>query len=215
MNKQQAKKLLSQNSKIKTTSQELGVQVFNFNIPAFKSDTGKITCPFALNDGSEKDCVKFCYAQAGNYKRFAKSINPGMEYRYKLSKTVAFVPLLIEAIKTLKADYIRIHDSGDFYSPKYVAKWVQIAEALPGVKFYAYTKSHDFFRGIEIPPNMDIIFSEGSKLDAKLNKETERHASIFKSLGELQEAGYQDASKIDLLATKFYSSNHRIGLIYH
>ena len=69
-----------------------------------------------------------------------------MEYRYKLSKTVAFVPLLIEAIKTLKADFIRIHDSGDFYSPKYVEKWMQIAEALPGVKFYAYTKSHDFFR---------------------------------------------------------------------
>ena len=108
-----------------------------------------------------------------------------------------------------------MHDSGDFYSPKYVNKWVQIAEALPMVKFYAYTKSHDFFRGIEIPSNVDIIFSEGSKLDARLNKETERHASIFQSLEELQQAGYQDASKIDLLATKFYSSNHKIGLIYH
>jgi len=209
MNKQQAKKLLSQNSKIKTTSQELGVEIFNFNIPAYTNQDGKIVCPFA------DTCVKYCYAQKGNYKRFAKSINPGMEYRYKLSKTVAFVPLLIEAIKTLKADFIRIHDSGDFYSPKYVGKWLQIAEALPNVKFYAYTKSHDFFRGIEIPPNMDIIFSEGSKLDAKLDKETERHASIFQSLEELQEAGYENASKIDLIATKFYSKNHKIGLIYH
>jgi hypothetical protein len=209
MNKQQAKKLLSQNSKIKTTSQELGVQIFNFNIPAYKNQDGKIVCPFA------DTCVKYCYAQKGNYKRFAKSINPGMEYRYKLSKTIAFTPLMIEAIKTLKADYIRIHDSGDFYDPKYVGKWLQIAEALPLVKFYAYTKSHDMFRSIEIPPNMDIIFSEGSKLDAKLNKETERHASIFQSLEELQDAGYENASKIDLLATKFFSSNHKIGLIYH
>ena len=209
MNKLQAKKLLSQNSKIKTTSEELGVNLYNFNLPAYKNQDGKTVCPFA------DSCVQYCYAQKGNYKRFAKSINPGMEYRYKLSKTIAFVPLLIEAIKTLKADYIRIHDSGDFYSPKYVAKWMQIAEALPGVNFYAYTKSHDFFRGIEIPPNVDIIFSEGSKLDNKLNKETERHASIFNSLEELQEAGYQDASKIDLMATKFFSKNHKVGLIYH
>ena len=209
MNKQQAKKLLSQNSKIKTTSEKLGVNLYNFNLPAYKNQDGKTVCPFA------DSCVKYCYAQKGNYKRFAKSINPGMEYRYELSKTIAFVPLLIEAIKTLKADFIRVHDSGDFYSPKYVSKWVQIAEALPEVKFYAYTKSHDFFRGIDIPANMDIIFSEGSKLDAKLDKTTERHASIFKSLGELQEAGYQDASKIDLMATKFFSNNHKIGLIYH
>ena len=209
MNKQQAKKLLSQNSKIKTTSEKLGVNIFNFNIPAYKNKDGKIVCPFA------DTCVKYCYAQKGNYKRFAKSINPGMEYRYKLSKTISFVPLMIEAIKTLKADFIRIHDSGDFYSPKYVQRWFEIANSLPNVKFYAYTKSHNFFRGIDIPDNFDIIFSEGSKLDRHLNKDIERHASIFESKEELQKAGYIDASKYDLYATKFFSNNHKVGLIYH
>ena len=209
MNKQQAKKLLSQNSKIKATSEKLGVNIFNFNIPAYKNKDGKIVCPFA------DSCVKYCYAQKGNYKRFAKSINPGMEYRYELSKTISFVPLMIKAIKTLNADFIRVHDSGDFYSPKYVQRWFDIANNLPSVKFYAYTKSHNFFRGINIPENFDIIFSEGSKLDGHLNKDTERHASIFTSKEELQEAGYIDASKYDLYATKFFSNNHKVGLIYH
>ena len=209
MNKKDAKRLLSQNAKIKATSEELNTNIFNFNIPAYKSESGKITCPFA------DACVKYCYAQKGNYKRFAKTINPSMEYRYELSKTVAFVPLMVEAIKTLKANFIRIHDSGDFYSKKYLDKWLAIAKANPNVNFYAYTKSHSFFRGINLPDNFDIIFSEGSKLDNQLNKETERHASIFKSKEELEKAGYVDASKVDLYATKFFTNNNKIGLVYH
>lgn len=49
--------LLTQNSKIKKTSKKLEVRLFNFGIPAYKSASGKITCPFA------GDCVKFCYAK--------------------------------------------------------------------------------------------------------------------------------------------------------
>lgn len=209
MTKTQATKLLTQNSKMKLTSKLTGYKVYNFNIPAYKNEAGKITCPFA------DACVKYCYAQKGNYKRFAKSINPGMEYRYQLTKQNNFVELMVEAIQKVGAQYIRIHDSGDFYSPKYVDKWLAIAEALPGVKFYAYTKSHDFFRLKSFPLNFDIIFSEGSKLDHKLNKDQERHASIFSTEQELKEAGYINASKIDLYATKFFSSNNKVGLVYH
>jgi len=53
--------LLTQNSKIKKTSKKLEVRLFNFGIPAYKSASGKITCPFA------GDCVKFCYAKKGAY----------------------------------------------------------------------------------------------------------------------------------------------------
>jgi len=201
--------LLNQNSKLKETSEKLGVKIFNFNLPAYKSETGKVVCPFA------DKCVQYCYARKGNYKRFAKTILPPMEKRLALSKTITFVPLMIEAITKKKADYIRIHDSGDFYSPKYLQKWLTIAESLPNVNFYAYTKSHDFFRGLNLPNNFDIIFSEGSKLDKKLNKETERHASIFDTKEALKKAGYIDASKVDLYATKFYSNNKKVGLIYH
>ena len=49
--------LLTQNSKLKKTSKKLGVRVFNFGIPAYKSASGKLTCPMA------DACVKFCYAK--------------------------------------------------------------------------------------------------------------------------------------------------------
>jgi len=199
--------LLTQNSKLKKTSKELGKRVFNFGITAYKTSTGKVVCPFA------KDCIKYCYAKKGAY--IWGNVAPVFEKRYNLTKTISFIPLMIKEVKKKKADYIRIHDSGDFYSEKYLKKWLTIAEALPNVKFYAYTKSHDFFRGIELPSNFDVIFSEGSKLDHKINKTTERHASIFNSKEDLQKAGYTDASKLDLYATKFFTNNNKIGLIYH
>lgn len=199
--------LLTQNTKLKKTSKELGKRVFNFGITAYKTSTGKVVCPFA------KDCIKYCYAKKGAYTW--SNVKPVFEKRYDLTKTISFVPLMIQEVKNKKADFIRIHDSGDFYSVKYLKKWLTIAEALPGVKFYAYTKSHDFFRGIKLPKNFDVIFSEGSKLDHKINKDTERHASIFNSKEDLKKAGYTDASKLDLYATKFFTNNNKIGLIYH
>lgn len=199
--------LLTQNSKLKKTSKELGKRVFNFGITAYKTSTGKVVCPFA------KDCIKYCYAKKGAYSW--SNVKPAFEKRYNITKKENFASLMIEQVKRKKADYIRIHDSGDFYSKKYLNKWLTVAKELPNVKFYAYTKSHDFFRGLQLPDNFDIIFSEGSKLDYKINKDTERHASIFKTKEELIKAGYTDASKLDLYATKFFTTNNKIGLIYH
>ena len=200
--------LLTQNSKIKETSEKVGLNIFNFSIPAYKSASGKLTCPFA------DSCVKYCYAQKGNYKRFPK-IGELMEQRYLLSKQSIFVASMNIEIKKKKADAIRIHDSGDFYSKEYLDKWITIAKDNPTVKFYAYTKSIPLFIGKKLPTNMDIIFSTGSKKDSLINFETHRHAKIFNSEEELLKEGYINASKIDFYATKFHSSNKKVGLIYH
>ena len=53
--------LLTQNGKMKKTSKEMGVRLYNFGITAYKSASGKLTCPWA------GDCVKYCYAQKGAY----------------------------------------------------------------------------------------------------------------------------------------------------
>lgn len=200
--------LLTQNAKIKETSEKVGLNIFNFSIPAYKSKTGKLTCPFA------DSCVKYCYAQKGNYKRFPK-IGELMEQRYQLTKQTIFIASMNIEIKKKKADAIRIHDSGDFYSKEYLQKWISIANDNPKVKFYAYTKSIPLFIGKELPNNMDIIFSTGSKKDELINFDNDRHAKIFDNLEELQEAGYINASKIDFFATKFHSTNKKVGLIYH
>jgi hypothetical protein len=62
---------------------------------------------------------------------------------------------------------------------------------------------------------MDLIFSLGSTKDELINQETERHSKIFYSAEEMQAQGYTDSSYLDLVATKWITPNHKIGLIIH
>jgi len=198
--------LLTQNSKLKKTSKTTGNKIFNFSIPAYKTKSGKITCPFA------DSCVKYCYAQKGNYTRFPV-VQDLMEQKYKISKTNTFIPLMNEEIIKKKVTHIRIHDSGDFYSIEYLQKWVDIATQNKDVIFYAYTKSIKFFvNGLLLPKNLKIIFSEGSKTDNLINTAKDRHARIFKSKELLNAAGYINASDNDLLAI---TDHKKVGLVYH
>tara|TARA_R100000742_G_C4235766_1_gene56412 strand:- start:72 stop:692 length:621 start_codon:yes stop_codon:yes gene_type:complete len=204
--------LLTQNAKLKKTSKLNNSKIFNFSIPAYKTKGGKLTCPFA------DSCIKYCYAQKGNYTRFPK-VQQLMEEKYKITKQENFILLMNEEIEKKKATHIRIHDSGDFYSVKYLQKWVDIATQNKNVIFYAYTKSIPFFKGakagkptINVPTNLKIIFSEGSKKDILINNNRDRHARIFKSAELLQAAGYIDASSNDL---KAITENKKVGLVYH
>lgn len=202
----------SGNTKLKKTAAEFGVKIFNFSIPAGNDKkTGKITCPFAAS------CLSLCYAKKGMY-RFG-NVERALSKRYEASKESDFVARIdTELIKTSnkKQVYVRIHDSGDFYSPAYFEKWLQIARLNPSVRFYAYTKSHSFIRGnFNLPENFDLIYSLGSKNDELINQETERHSKIFQSMEEMSAAGYTDASYLDLNATKWFTANHKIGLLIH
>jgi len=200
--------LLTQNSKLKKTSKHFDKRVFNFGIPAYKSASGKTTCPFA--DG----CVKFCYAKKGAY--IWSNVKPAFEKRYQLTKTDLFVEAMDTEIKKKKADYVRVHDSGDYYSPKYLQKWLTIAKNNPSVRFYSYTNSIQFIKDLKtIPTNFDFIFSDSGKQVNLIDKSTDRHTKIFKSLEQLQEAKYTDASNFDLYATKWHSNTNKVGLIIH
>ena len=200
------------NTKLKNTAKHFDIKIFNFSIPAGNDKaSGKITCPFA---GS---CLSLCYAKKGMY-RFG-NVERALSKRYEASKESDFVARITSELAKVKKDkpvYVRIHDSGDFYSPSYFAKWLEIARLNPSVRFYAYTKSHSFIRGnFAIPENMDLIYSLGSTRDELINQETERHSKIFQSAEEMSAAGYSDSSYLDIKATKWVTSNNKIGLLIH
>lgn len=206
------KKLLGTgNSKLVKTAKKFNVKIFNFSIPAGNDKiSGKITCPFA---GS---CLKLCYAKKGAYAW--SNVQLVLHERYQASKESDFVDRITAELSKVKNDrqiYVRIHDSGDFYSPAYFEKWAEIATKNPKVRFYAYTKSHSFIRGRQLPENMDLIYSLGSKNDELINQESERHSKIFYSMDAMEREGYSDSSYLDLNATKWVTSNHKIGLLIH
>jgi hypothetical protein len=206
------KKLLGTgNSKLQKTEKEFGVKIFNFSIPAGNDKvTGKITCPFA------DKCLELCYAKKGFYRM--PNVEKTLSERNQATREKDFVDRITnELIKVKKGKqiYVRIHDSGDFYSPAYFEKWLQIAHKNPNVRFYAYTKSHSFIRGRQLPENMDLIYSLGSKNDELIDKENERHSKIFKTIEAMENEGYSDSSYLDLNATKWVTNNNKIGLLIH
>ena len=198
--------LLTQNSKIKKTGKHFGVRLFNWTLPAYKSKSGKVICPMA---GA---CVKFCYARKGAY--IWSNVNKAHEERYEFSKTDEFVSAMINEIKRKKADYIRVHDSGDYYSPAYMAKWFEIASALPNVKFYSYTNMVDLVQRSYVPDNFDFIFSDSGKQSHMIDPRVHRHTKIFQIGSDMD--GYANASEYDLYATKWFSpDNNKVGLLIH
>lgn len=202
------KGLITQNDKLKKTSKLSGFKVFNFGIPAYKSCTGLITCP------SARTCVKKCYARKKAYTW--SNVKPAYERRLKISLMDTFIDQMQERIDSKKVDFLRVHDSGDYYSDEYLQKWFKIAKNNPQRKFYSYTNEVKKIKELNsIPENYAFIFSTEGK-DVNLIDANDRHARIFDTVEELEKAGYIDASNNDLLATPWVNpDNNKIGLIKH
>lgn len=208
--------LLSQNSKMKKSSQN-GTEIYNFGIPAFRSETGLITCPKA------KQCVKGCYAKSGTY--LFSNVKRAYEERLKVTQSSSFVDLMVAEInlKLTQATsrqhncLIRIHDSGDFYDMSYIAKWLIIMEKMPACNFYAYTKQVVLFKEIarlgKLPKNFTIVYSLGGFEDNHIDQEIDRHAKVFQNEADLIAAGYVNGTDDDRVAVS--GKSNKIGLIYH
>ena len=130
-----------------------GKRAFSFDLPAGK------TCPQAGK------CRRGCYAMNGfshmGVVRDARARN------FKDSKRPGFVQDMAEEIARKRADIIRIHASGDFYTTNYLRRWLNIASLNPKTTFYAYTKSIKSVNTVEhnIPKNFHVIQSKGGKQD--------------------------------------------------
>ena len=197
--------LTNTKQKMKKTSKLNNTRVFEFNLPAWKSITGKIICPFA------SECIKFCFAKKGTY--LYKNVRDKYETNYQLTKQDNFTDLIQTEIDKKKPNYIRIHSSGDFYSPKYLQKWIKLAVNNPDIIFYGYTKSIPLFKALKFTPNNFVFcYSKGSKVDHLIDENRDRFAQIFKTEEDLINSDFINASDNDL---NVLTDNNKIGLIYH
>lgn len=193
------KNYLSTNSKLKRDG------IFSFGIPAYKSATGMLTCPAALT------CIKGCYARNGTYN--FPSVKSAQEKRLELTKDrELFIAVIDTELRKRKVKILRIHDSGDFYSKAYLDTWLTIISLNPNIQFYAYTKMVPLFKGLKLPANFTVIYSEGGKYDKQIDTANDRHSRVFSDISELKQANYADTTTNDINAI---GKNKRIGLVYH
>lgn len=63
----------------------------------------------------------------------------------------------------------------------------------------------------DLPQNLRIVFSKGGLQDHLIDDDTDRHADVFPSMGDLLAAGYSDQGPSDLLAVTL--ANNRVGIV--
>jgi hypothetical protein len=87
---------------------------------------------------------------------------------------------LIDSSLPKKAEFMRVHVSGDFYSQAYFDAWMQVARDNPSTTFYAYTKSLNFWvkRMSDIPTNFMLTASRGGRFDSLIGINGLREAKV-------------------------------------
>lgn len=81
--------------------------------------------------------------------------------------------VLIDQITSKHYQVVRIHSSGDFYSDSYYQAWVTVANVLPDVMFFGYTKTEHVL-DTNRPDNFKLVYSQGGKLDEFIPESTPR-----------------------------------------
>jgi len=153
----------------------------NFNLPArsfILNGQRVVTCP-----GASKLCRQACYAQKGMFTMY---YTIPLEYvtNYLASLRDDFVETMVKQIRIAednnieewrntygiepKVKLFRLHTSGDFYSPEYARKWLEIAKALPDVHFYAYTKAWIRFQNDEDVADVEMTAAEVNEINDKI-----------------------------------------------
>jgi len=66
---------------------------------------------------------------------------------------------MTEIILNRKDKYIRVHESGDFYSQEYLNKWIQIMKNCPDKSFLIYTQMYDLDYS-NLPDNCILYWTE-------------------------------------------------------
>ena len=186
------------NKKLVATGKANECKIIAFDLPA------GITCPF------KGACYEGCYARAGTYPLHEKKLMKNFEDSKKDSFVEDMINRLSYEILATRPTYVRLHSSGDFYSPEYLAKWVKIAGAYPTVIFYAYTKCVQWIKSATLPENMKICFSYGGVQD-HLIQPGDCNARVYEHMADIEPSGYVSGNADDL--TMFKADN--VGLAYH
>jgi len=160
--------------------------VYEFNLPAGHSCPYAVDCLSKVDRETGKQMLpknKFrCYASVvERYPAVRNQRWSNFEAVRKMSGG-ELVSTLLDSIPE-KAERIRIHGGGDFFSQDYFDAWLKVARARPDIIMWAFTKSVGFWvkRINEIPFNLTLQASWGGQFDVLIKRYSLKSAKVFKS----------------------------------
>lgn len=182
---------------------KLGKRVKMFSLPAGWA------CPFAseclskadretgkVKDGP--DTVFRCFSASDEARH--KSARQSRWHNFEALRALTSKQMAdLIAYNLPKADTIRIHVSGDFFSLAYLDAWLDVARRRPDVRFYFYTKSVRYWvQRLDVIgtghepgqlPNVVPTASKGGKDDALIETHGLRSAVVVYSQDEADRLG--------------------------
>lgn len=189
--------LLTQNSEMRA------IGVWNWTLPAWagRLPDGRTynTCP------SAGVCRLVCYARNGTYRFPAVLAKHEANLMFFLDHPVAWEAAMADELAHHRywGAWVRVHDSGDFFSREYLRAWLRIMRDRPYTGFYAYTKEVAMFRDMvepRPPENFLWVYSYGGTQDAALDPAVDRVADVFPDEASITAAGWDSQEASDLLA---------------
>ena len=207
------KAILTQNAKMKLTMEQHPEIILR----AMSMPAGD-TCPFrgACADANGCFALNGCQAWANTKRAYQENLDMYKEHSFFTKLDRELYELCLKAEKENKTVYIRLHDSGDFFSYRYLCDWLAFMTRYPDVHFYAYTKSIPYMESARkqglIPPNFTYVYSCGGKRDDLIEPRIHRHAIIVESEQDIPE-GYVNGSHDDFYASQ--PSVDKIAFVFH
>lgn len=180
---------------------KLSKTIYTFSIPAGRTCPGALDCKSYVVLKDEKRTIKDgphtkfrCFA-ASQEVLYTNTYNARQHNIAELraAKSMTAKARLITESLPKRAEYVRIHVSGDFFSQQYFDAWCYVALNNPHIKFYAYTKSLNYWvkRINAIPDNLILTASFGGRYDHLIHEYNLRSAKVVFSVEEANYLGLE------------------------
>lgn len=153
-------------------------KAYKIRLASFDINAGS-TCPAASLCHSEVQIIDgkrrvIDYGQFRCYAASSEAMYPTV-YNFRvrnveLTKSENFVELVTKELKEKGLNSLRVHSSGDFYSPNYMKSWIEIARQNPDVHFWGYTKMASYIKFLNAEPNITFVYSMGGLMDSYAKK---------------------------------------------
>ena len=169
--------------------------------------TGKII------DGPQQKFRCFSASQENLFPNVRKQREYNFGVLRSLRSPQEMADLIQDSLPNPKKKIIRLHVSGDFFNQKYFDAWLIVARQNPGLLFYAYTKSIQFWvnRLNEIPENLKLTASIGGKHANLVYKYQLKYSLVVASPEEAEKLGLE----IDHDDSRAYAQDKSFAILIH
>lgn len=161
-----------------------------------------------------KNCEYRCYGTS--LEAAFPSVRALHWNNYDLVRNAKTADKMTDVILPAISDYVkvlRVHSFGDFFNDNYFQAWLNVAEKLPHISFFAYTKVLPYLK-VPRPDNFSMVYSYGGIMDKFVTDEPV--AYVINSVADCEKLGIPASCQVNKADDYNYVlAKKSFGLVLH